>query len=67
MQGYLIERLYPTGWRRDGQIWWRFADAAVECERAIAEDMVRGIRILACRVDPDAVHERLVERQEAQQ
>jgi hypothetical protein len=48
MCGYLIERLFPTGWQRDGEIFWRASDAIAESERAIREREVRGVRVLPC-------------------
>ena len=65
MLAYLIERLYPTGWRRDGQVFWRLADAAAESDRALAAGEVRGTRILAARVCPDALAESFAARSEA--
>jgi hypothetical protein len=58
MTGFLIERLNPIGWRRDNLIYWRFADATAEAERMIANAEARAIRILALRVNPDAIVER---------
>ena len=63
MHGFLIERLFPTGWRRDGQLWWRYADALTECERALGQDFIRGVRILAVRIQPEAIHEELASRE----
>jgi excisionase family DNA binding protein len=35
MNGFILEQLFPTGWRRDSQIFWRFSDATTEAERTI--------------------------------
>jgi hypothetical protein len=50
MQGYLLEVLFPTGWRRSGNILWRFAEAEVAARAAIAEDEARAVRVLPVRV-----------------
>ncbi len=64
MQGFLIERLYPTGWRRDGEIWWRFCDATVECDRSLREELILGVRVLAVQVHPQAAMEIFAGREE---
>ena len=51
MQGFLLERLYPTGWRRSGELYWRLSDAERELQRAMQEDEARGVRVLAVHVD----------------
>jgi hypothetical protein len=57
MTGFLIERLNPVGWRRDNLIYWLLADATAEAERMIATAEARAVRILALRVNPDAIYE----------
>ena len=59
MQAFLIERLYPTGWRRAGNLYWRLSDAERESHRAIKEQAARGMRVLSVRINPDAVLELL--------
>ena len=27
MQAFLLEQLFPTGWRRSGELFWRLSDA----------------------------------------
>ncbi len=61
MQAFLLERLFPTGWRRSGQLFWRLSDAERESQRTIQEDMVRGVRVLAARINPDAIIELLAD------
>lgn len=54
MTGYIIEFLIATGWRREGEIYWRLADA-----RRVVRRRMRGstlaARILTATIDPDAV------------
>lgn len=57
MQAFLLERLYPTGWRRSGELYWRLSDAERESLRAMQEQNVRGVRVLSVRINPDAVLE----------
>ena len=30
MQAFLLERLYPTGWRRSGELYWHLSEAERE-------------------------------------
>lgn len=57
MQGFILEQLYPTGWRREGQLFWRFSDAVLESQRLLAAKEVRGVRVLSVRVLGDALTE----------
>ena len=57
MQAFLLERLYPTGWRRSGELYWHLSEAERESRRTLQEQQVRGVRVLAVRVNPDAVME----------
>jgi hypothetical protein len=57
MTGYLLEVLFPTGWRRHSQLHWRFADAERAAHCAIHQDHARGVRVLPVRVMRDAVLE----------
>jgi len=57
MQAFLLERLYPTGWRRSGELYWRLSEAERESLRAMQEQNVRGVRVLSVRINPDAVLE----------
>ena len=61
MQAFLLERLYPTGWRRSGELYWRLTDAERESQRAINECTARGVRVLSVRINPDAVIEMLAD------
>jgi hypothetical protein len=65
VQGYLLETLFPTGWRRPGNIYWRFADAEDAARQAIEQDAARAARVLTLRVNPKAVLELTAQRQEA--
>jgi hypothetical protein len=62
VQGFILEILFPTGWRRNGQILWRYGDAIRESTRVLAASGVRGIRILTVSVHPEAIHERIAEQ-----
>jgi hypothetical protein len=62
VQGYLLELLFPTGWRRTGEVYWRFADAEHAARQAMAET-ARGARVLPIRICPDAVLELTGERE----
>lgn len=55
MNGFLLECLYPTGWRRTGEIYWRFCDANGTCERLIRDRLIRAARILPVTIHADAV------------
>ena len=57
MQAFLLERLYPTGWRRSGDLFWQLSEAERESRRTIQEQKVRGVRVLSVRVNPDAILE----------
>lgn len=57
MTGFVLERLFPTGWRRSSELYWRLSDAERESHRTIRDDNARAVRILSVRVNPDAVAE----------
>jgi len=61
MHGFLLERLFPTGWRLSGELFWRFSDAERESQRSITEGEVRGVRVLSARINSDAVVELLAD------
>lgn len=61
MQAFLLERLFPTGWRRSGELYWRLSDAERESQRTMQEQKVRGVRVLSVRINPDAVLELLAD------
>jgi hypothetical protein len=63
MVAYLLERLYPAGWRRGGEMYWRLGDAVAAGEAAIEDDVVGGYRVLVANVNPQAVVERLCPRE----
>lgn len=51
MSGFIIESLYPSGWRRSSQVYWRYQDAVREAETQLAEEEASAVRVLAIRVD----------------
>jgi len=57
MQAFVLERLYPSGWRRTGELFWRLSDAQLASRQAISDEAVRAVRILSARINPDAVIE----------
>lgn len=57
MSGYILETLFPTGWRRTGEIFWRFADAEREANRRLADDAARAVRILSVLIGTCPVYE----------
>jgi len=63
MQGFTLEILFSTGWRRNGQILWRFGDAIRESNRVLAGNGVRGVRILTVTIPPETIHERIAEHE----
>jgi len=65
VNGFLLEVLFPTGWRRAGDIHWRFADAELAARQALDEDLARAARVLPVQVLPAAVLE-LTARQEGE-
>lgn len=52
MSGFLLERLFPTGWRRTGEVYWSYLDAESEANRAL-EDGARSVRILSVSIGPE--------------
>ena len=65
MQGFVLEQLFPTGWRRNCQLFWRFRDAEHEADRVLRDCEARGVRILSVRIQADAVFEKLSESEVA--
>jgi len=59
MQAFILERLFPTGWRRCGELFWRLADAECESRRILDQHEARGVRVLPVRIHSDAVLELL--------
>lgn len=55
MNAYLLECLFPTGWRRTGEIYWRYSDAVAAANTAMHESAARAVRVLSVHVHPDAV------------
>ncbi len=57
MSGFIVEALFVTGWRRTGEIYWRYRDAVSTANRKLEHDFARAIRILPCVVSETAVYE----------
>jgi hypothetical protein len=57
MTGFIIESLYSTGWRRNGDLYWRYQDALKEANRRLKDECARAIRILPVRVGTSPVCE----------
>lgn len=55
MNAFLLECLYPTGWRRMSELHWRYADASDAASKLIATKTVRSVRVLAATIQADAV------------
>jgi hypothetical protein len=61
VQGFVLELLFATGWRRHGELYWRFTDGEHAARQAISET-ARGARVLPVCVSPNAVLELTGER-----
>ena len=59
MNGLLLELLFPTGWRRNGELFWRVGDAIAAGEESL-DDGASGYRILPAAIQPTAISERLM-------
>ena len=59
MTGFLLELLYPTGWRRSGELYWRLGDCIAAGEEAL-DDGARGYRCLPAVIQAEAASERLM-------
>ena len=57
MQAFLLERLYPTGWRRSGELYWQLSEAEHESRRTLKDQQARAVRVLTVRVNPEAIME----------
>lgn len=57
MNGFVLESLYQTGWRRASEIHWRLCDAEASAKKAILNANARAVRILPLSVSSDAVSE----------
>ena len=55
MNAYLLECLFPTGWRRTGQLYWRYCDAVLAADAMIFDNAARAVRILPVLVSEQAV------------
>lgn len=57
MNGFILERLCPTAWRRVGDIHWGFAEAIQRANLLLQSGEVQAVRILPVRVSETAVWE----------
>ena len=55
MDAYVLEYLYPTGWRRRSELHWRYGDAQRAANFAIKDDSARAVRVLPVRISVDAI------------
>lgn len=55
MNAFVLESLHPTGWRRSGELFWRFVDAAAAASATVADRDARAVRVLAVTVHDAAV------------
>lgn len=56
MNGFLLESLYPNGWRRSGEVFWRFSDAKAASDRLVLSRGIRAARVLTVEVNPKAIY-----------
>ena len=56
MTGFTIELLYPTGWRRHGEIYWRLQDATKAADKAVSKSHARAARVLPLTIKADEVY-----------
>ena len=59
MHGFIVEILYPSGWSREGKIYWRRSDAEDYARPLIKRkrDSINGYRILPIQISGEAVAE----------
>ncbi|QDS91828.1 hypothetical protein FF011L_05630 [Roseimaritima multifibrata] len=50
MNAYVLEILFPTGWRRSGELHWRYADATEAATVAVYQSAARAARVLPVHV-----------------
>jgi hypothetical protein len=65
MQAFLLERLFETGWKLEGPIFWTLPLATKEAERLIRRKAARRVRVRPVSVDDEAVADVSAERGEA--
>lgn len=54
MDAYILETLTFTGWRRKGELYWRYSDVLRAAKNEV-EDSARAVRVLPVRVHSDAL------------
>lgn len=61
MTGYILEFLFPTGWRRQGRVYWRLSDAVHAADLSVSDDGARGYRVLPVKINPRPVRESMLD------
>ncbi|MCR9296338.1 MAG: hypothetical protein NXI32_26815 [bacterium] len=56
MSAYIVETLNATGWKRSNILQFRYQDAMRCAKQQLDRDLVRAVRILAVKVQEDAVY-----------
>lgn len=54
MEAFLLERLFATGWKLEGEVFWTHALAAKEAERLVRRKFARAVRIRPVTVSETA-------------
>ena len=54
MEGFVVECLFDTGWRRAGVLFWLLPDAEAEAKQSVSEH-ARAARILAVTIHPETI------------
>lgn len=57
MQAFLLERLFETGWKLEGPVYWTLALARKEADRLIKRKAARAVRVRPVTVEESAVAE----------
>lgn len=57
MTAYIIERLYPTGWRRTGELFWTETTAIAQAKALVKRGFILSTRVLQVTVHSDVVFE----------
>jgi hypothetical protein len=57
MQGFILETLLVSGWKRGGEVYWTLADAQAVGSRLIKRKLARKVRILPAEIQLNPVAE----------
>ncbi len=57
MQAFLIERLFETGWKLEGPVYWTFDLATKEATRMLRRRIARRVRIRPIEVSDASIVE----------